>query len=289
MRKIKTKFLNSIRFLFKNSFSEKIIIFLIKSNSVVSALGTKLAPNNYQYKKNTQRKFTRYGLNFKVDISDYVGHYLYFGFKDVGYEKLFSYSKDLNTIFDVGANIGFTAIRMASTMGEKGTVHAFEPDAFNYDQLIKNLELNPKLLVKANKFGLAASNQTLKLEIVTKDNLGGNRISNSATSNYSEIHVMPMDQYCSENKIQKVDLIKIDVEGFELEVLKGAKNTIEKSRPILFVEIDENNLKYQSSTPTELIAFLESYYSKIINSQTGKSISSKDNFNKCHFDLIAYN
>jgi 2-polyprenyl-3-methyl-5-hydroxy-6-metoxy-1,4-benzoquinol methylase len=133
----KVKIFNVFRSVFKINFIGEALARSIRSDNFLSNFLSKLAPNNYQYPKNTYRKTKINGISLNLDISDYIGHYIYFGFKDAGFKELIKLSKNKQTIFDIGANIGFTALNMAnSTSGNK--VYAFEPDPFNYQRLEGN-------------------------------------------------------------------------------------------------------------------------------------------------------
>lgn len=284
-RKVRT--LNFFRSLFKNRPSERIIIAMIRSGSLVGKLGTKLAPNNYQYPKRTFRVLKRNGLSFRVDISEYVGHYLYFGFRDEGFNELMRLAAGKKTVFDVGANLGFTATNMAQTIAAGGTVYAFEPDPYNFERLSENLALNPQAAVAAQNVGLGNEAAQLKLAVVTPDNLGGNRIAHDAESDFTLVDITTMDTFCEVNGIDRIDLIKIDVEGFEMNVLKGGNSMITTHLPDLFIEIDDSNLKIQGHSAKEVIAFLEAHYSTIYDAESKRPVTSSDDFTHCHFDVVA--
>jgi len=286
---MKQQILNFFRRFLRKPFFERILIKNIQSNSILSNICIKLTPGNHLYPKKTFRNINKNGVFFNVDISDYIGHYLYFGFKDLGIQELFRISKDQNVIFDVGANIGFTCLTMSNPSSTKAKVYAFEPDEFNYNQLISNCKLNEGFNIIPENIGLGETERSAKLVINSPDNLGGNRISNDATEDFSTIKITTIDLYCTEKNINHLDLIKIDVEGYEFNVLKGAIKTIETFKPILFIEVDDENLKLQDSSAKILIEFLEVYYSKIYDASTKIQLNSSDNFNNCHIDIVATN
>ena len=119
-----------------------------------------------------------------------------------------------------------------------------------------------------------------------ENNKGGNRIS-SLTNHTPNIHVTTLDHYVKRKNINRIDLIKIDVEGYELNVLRGGIKSIEKFKPILFIELDDENLKQQNSSAKELIAFLKNYYNSITDAFSGEDIRVENNFSNCHTDIIA--
>lgn len=277
---LKTKILNFFRALFKNKVGENILRFFIKHG-----MFSKLAPNQYQYPANSFRKFTTNGIQMNVDISDYIGHYIYFGFKDLSVAGLLGLVRPNMTILDVGANIGFTALNMANKSQPNGVVYAFEPDPFNFSQLRSNTSQNKQNVLIQN-IGLGSKKDQLKLAVNTFNNRGGNRINNDATENYSLIDIIKIDDFVSSNKIEKVDLVKIDVEGFEMHVLNGAHEMLKKDKPVLFIELSDDNLKEQGSTAKQLIQHLTNIGYSCYNSVDNAKVTLSDDFTNCHYDII---
>jgi FkbM family methyltransferase len=287
---IKTKIFNVFRIFFKIPFLEKVLRKFTNNRSPNSFI-SKLVPNHYQYKPFSWRKFTKNGITFEVDLNDYVGHYLYFFF-DNSLHALLSMAKEGDYVFDIGANIGSTSLYLAQKIGDKGKVFSFEPDPYNYEQLKKNVNLNSFSNIEIFNIGLGNNSGTYKLFIDTPTNRGGNRILDEKMGSGKEFHyilVEKFDDWINNLKINRVDLIKIDVEGYEYNVLLGAENTLRKFKPKLFIELDDNNLKQQGHSASMLVLFLENMGYKIINSMNGKNISSADDFKDCHYDIICYN
>jgi FkbM family methyltransferase len=285
----KTKFLNVLRSTLMFPAAEKMLAKITAGKSVISPLSAKMIPNHYQYEKGTFRDVFRDGIKLNVDISDYVGHFIYFGFPDSGIRKLLSLASDANTIIDAGANIGFTGLLLKANSPKESKVFAFEPDAYNFSQLRKNIALNPEHPVHIINKGLGKTAGEFKLIIEDESNRGMNKISDNADGKFETINVITLDEFAENNDLKKIDLIKIDTEGFEFNIISGAKKTIEKHRPSLFVELDDNNLRKQGSSAKELIRLLEENYSKIINAENGKPLSSGNDFSNCHFDIIVTN
>ncbi|MFM7079569.1 MAG: FkbM family methyltransferase, partial [Bacteroidota bacterium] len=185
----------------------------------------------------------------------------------------------------IGANIGQTALEFAKLSGKGSIVLAFEPHPGNFAAAKTNMALNDFSNIKLLNIGLG-SNKT-KLPITTCDhNSGSNKIASESNSNTTVVDIEKLDDILEIKNLTKVDLIKIDVEGFEMEVLKGAELTIRKFNPILFIELDDNNLKNQKSSANELVIFLKNLNFLIMDSETEQVISETTNFENCHFDII---
>jgi FkbM family methyltransferase len=286
MKKFKSTLLNSIRVLFKNPFFENLLVFAMKKTSGNFFI-SKLIPNHYQYKKNTIRQASINGITLSLDISEYLSHFLYFGYKDISMKELVNLSKNKNYILDAGANIGYTGLLMAYANNFRSSVYLFEPDPVNYKKLLRNLKLNHTNNIFPMNLGFGRVDSREKLAISQNGNLGENFINTEATDNFNWIEMTSIDKFCSSNNLNKIDLIKIDVEGYERNVLVGAEKTIARDKPSIYIEIIDEKLKAQGSSAKEVVAFLENYYSIIYNANSKEKVSSKDNFEKKEIDIIA--
>lgn len=134
-------------------------------------------------------------------------------------------------IIDVGAFIGDTAIVLANIT--KCKVYAFEPAKDSYQLMQKTIELNKNgnLIIPVNK-GLGS---TCAISNVTFSG-AAMAIENEHNDHTQQIEITTLDKYVEENKIS-VGLIKVDIEGFEQEFLKGAEKVIKEQSPILSIAI----------------------------------------------------
>ena len=144
---------------------------------------------------------------------------------------------------DVGANAGFHTIAMAHYVGETGCVYAFEPNTLTFPRLVDNLNLNPilKKRVVVEKLGLSDCNEVLR--VYQSGKADGNAyvsaefnpdLWNAGTpEDFDLCIVTPLDEYLAG---RPVAFMKVDVEGMELEVLRGAKQTIVRDHPIIVYE-----------------------------------------------------
>jgi FkbM family methyltransferase len=138
------------------------------------------------------------------------------------------------TIFDVGANIGLWSLK-ALEINPSLNIHCFEPSQSIFNRLLS--QPFPKSVIQ-NNFGLSAvpGEQTLYM---FKDRIGLSSLyrrdgleekQTDAASEYSEeIHLDTLERYCAQNEVSSIDFLKLDVEGHELEVLKGSLEMLKSS------------------------------------------------------------
>jgi len=283
---LKTNILNFFRLFSKIKFIEQILCNYTQGKSLGSLI-TRIPANYYQYPSLSIRKVKRDGIWFELDISDYMEWLIYFGILVEPRKKLYDLIRNKSVIIDIGGNIGETTLNFAKFAGKKANVYSFEPDSKCYEKLMHNISLNNFENIKVFNFGLGDVDAKYYLASDSRNNKGGNKIHLNITEEHN-IVVKRLDDVVKEEQIFHVDFIKIDVEGFEYRVLKGAEEIIKNDRPILFIELDENNLKAQGTSGAALISFLETYYSSIENASTGEQINSGFNFNNCHFDIVAH-
>lgn len=139
-------------------------------------------------------------------------------------------------VLDVGANVGNHAIYFAARLA--ATVTVIEPNPVALAPLVANIVLNDlthRIRMEALGIGLGAAPESGLAMRAPPRNLGGTRMERK-TGGALEVH--PGDALFAEDHF---DLIKIDVEGMEIEVLSGLKQTIRRCRPLIFIEVDEMN------------------------------------------------
>lgn len=285
---MKRKFFDFFRLILKTPFLERYLVLLTKGKPFGSFI-TKFPPNHYQYKVGTIRFAERDGINYKLDISDVIDWFIYFGFWEESRYSLYDLMKEGQTIFDIGTNVGDVALHAAKLVGEMGEIHCFEPDPRNYIRLDINLRLNKFTNIVSNQVGLGHEAGSFKIEVVESGNLGMNRIVSNELDHkdYRLVEIITLDSYVLETNMENIDLVKIDVEGFEYNVLKGSVNVVEKYHPVFFIELDNNNLLGQEGSARQLILFLEKHGYDIIHAENHQPITSKTNFDNCHYDIIA--
>ena len=145
--------------------------------------------------------------------------------------------KDKKYFIDIGSNIGQYAI-YASSVSEDLKIHCFEPNQQVFKFLNQNVH-NNQLQNQINIHQMAISSKKGIAELSITNSL----MSSSLNPNWRQklrtesVNIICLDSFCSENNINDKTLIKIDVEGFEEEVLKGAKKFIIENKPDIIIEI----------------------------------------------------
>jgi FkbM family methyltransferase len=283
---VKTKVFNSMRSVFTIPLFENILLLGTKGKTNNSFF-FRITPNPYQYKTTAVRKVRRNDINYLLYPSDSMDWFVYFGFAENSKNKLLTLiHKDFNVI-DVGANIGETTLNFAKIVGNKGNVLSLEPDPGNFLKLSENIKQNNFTNIKPLKIG--AGNQHCFFDLFTEDinNKGKNRIRENTVSIKNVIEINTLETIAASENVTKVDFIKIDVEGYELKVLQGSENILNTQKPVLFIELDDKNLREQQDTAAALVKFLEDRNYSIKNAGNDAAITSRSDFKNCHYDIYA--
>ena len=166
------------------------------------------------------------------------------------------YAKPGMTILDIGAHHGYYALLAARLMEDKGKIYAFEPDPLNCNHFLHNIAANK--MKSIHVYPLALSDQTSETTFFAADGLGSLQFNpivrafNVETERIS-VHTRTLDQVVRDDNIRRIDLIKIDVEGSELLVLKGARDTLKRMNADILMDVDSRN-NYERM---ELFTFLQ--------------------------------
>jgi len=163
-------------------------------------------------------------------------------------------------VVDIGANIGYYTLLAAHLVGDEGKVFAFEPDPYNYDLLCKNIDVNGyRNVIPVQK---AVSSKSGETELfLDKSNLGGHSLSEANVDKGASItvEVTSLDDYFK-NKDCEIDVIKMDVQGSEMEVLEGMTNTINQSDNLkIITEFWPIGLRNTGSSPAGFLNKLVEY------------------------------
>jgi FkbM family methyltransferase len=163
-------------------------------------------------------------------------------------------------VVDIGANIGYFSMLAARAVGDEGRVYAFEPEPVNHDILVRNIKVNGyRNVVAVHK---ALSNKIGKLRLFCdRTNFGSSSFSRenilSETRGSIEVETTTLDDYLgNKTKDTSVDIIKMDVEGAEGLVLKGAYQVLKSNDVTIFMEFWTYGLRNLGTDPLKLLQWL---------------------------------
>lgn len=193
----------------------------------------------------------------------------------VKFKKSFEYSslqifasllKKGNTILDVGANSGLYSIFYSKLVGEQGFVYAFEPDTSTYALLLENLKLNECKNISTYNFALSNKESCVEMISYSPEDLNlklqgdsfkyMKEVSGKSEAAGNGMKAYKLDDLEEIRQIEKIDFIKIDVEGAELLVLQGALNIIQKHRPVIIFELSGEWTPRFNYKPYEVLVLL---------------------------------
>jgi FkbM family methyltransferase len=156
--------------------------------------------------------------------------------------------------FDVGANIGYYTLLLAQCTGPSGQVHAFEPTRWAYQRCLRNLELNAAggggpvalhhlgLLAEARD-GFEAIESRFSAKLLAKQTP-------------EQLRFTTLDRYCAERSIARIDFLKVDVDGYDYQVMLGARQILARSRATLLCELCDTTLRQQGDSLAQYVALL---------------------------------
>lgn len=192
------------------------------------------------------------GLNFALPKGDVslgpalVGKY----YEELELEVYEQLARGSSVIADVGGNIGLYSCIGAAAMPD-GRVVAFEPAPGNLEFLRRNVDANG-VGDRVEIVGAAVSDKSGEARLYLSDSMGNHSLAaeNAASARHVDVPVTTIDEHFGG---ARVDILKIDVEGFDVHVLRGARETLAKHRPTLFVELLSVRLEQSGVAPSDLI------------------------------------
>jgi FkbM family methyltransferase len=236
--------------------------------------------------KNNIRTITRNGINFEVDLSEGIDLHLFLfgGFQEHIYSNSLINLTDDAVIFDVGGNVGIMSLFFASKV-KKGNVFAFEPTDYALKKFHKNLELNPTLAERIEvhqHFIYSSIEDEPKLEAYSSWKLTGSEKRHSVhkgiAKSAEDVSAITLDYFIEKKGINRLDLIKIDTDGYELEVLKGGEKLLSTLRPKVIFEIGLYIMKEKRISYLDYQSLFSTVNYKIFNTK-GVEVSV-NNFEK---------
>jgi FkbM family methyltransferase len=222
----------------------------------------------------------RNNIHYRLDLNEGIDLAIYLGVYEKSTVRTYTtLIKSGDCVLDVGANIGAHTLQFAQLVGDSGKVIAFEPTDYAFAKLQMNIGLNPRLSPRiiAHQMMLIASGEKPEdshPEIYSSWPLTANKDVHPSHQgkkmSTSMAKAISLDEYVKSNNMEKVDVIKIDVDGFEYNVLHGSTSLIQRFKPIIIMELCPYLLKETEHTMKDILDIFESVHYRIKEMNTGK-------------------
>ena len=206
--------------------------------------GRKIIPRGWVWLLKLFARYTPSFQHYKVSLAN--GDYMYLDLReDMCFGQFFDgcisgeQGTDLlfhrllqkgDVVIDIGANIGYYTRIASKSVGSTGRVFAFEPSP----NALSVLKLNTKDLANVQVFPVALSDTEGEARFYVRKNGGTSSLAADSSAQEVKVKMTTLDNLALQ--VEKVDLIKIDVEGFEPDVLRGARTLIQDFRPLVYLE-----------------------------------------------------
>lgn len=182
-----------------------------------------------------------------------------------------------DVFLDIGANIGYYSLVASSLVGCRGEVIAFEPTTFYRNTLLKNIKQNSSTNITVKDFGLSEDNQNLKISL-GESSATLHPVDGNFGQRIETINLMRLDDIFDQLEIAKVDFIKIDVDGHEPSVLKGAEATLKKFSPKILLEVSHLNYLEHGTTAWDFFEYVLSLGYSIYDEHELRPLTTRHDF-----------
>ncbi|MGL5889965.1 MAG: FkbM family methyltransferase [Bacteroidia bacterium] len=200
------------------------------------------------------------GIRISLETGNELSAAIYCGsFEWAEREWLNNALKPGNVFFDIGANIGLMSLLAAQKTGATGAVVAFEPVSGTFGKLQKNSALNPQLKnIQTVRAAVSDANGKQEIFITGPGRDAWNSLVPAEGMQSEIIETFRLDDLMNDEKLElpRPDLIKIDVEGWEIHVLRGAEETLKTNKPVLLIEFTASNLEAAGASCAQLASEL---------------------------------
>ena len=223
----------------------------------------------------------RGGAKWDLDLNEGIDFSIYLlgAFEKSTVQTLRKLVRPGNVVFDIGANIGAHTLGLAQCVGSSGRVFAFEPTDFAFTKLKRNLALNPELLARTDaRQALLAANPAAMLQtkiyaswpLKADAEVHPKHRGRLVTASHATVDTL--DCLVERDGVKRLDLIKMDVDGAELPILKGGLKTLGKFRPILVMEMSPYVHAEQNQSFDALVGLLRDFGYSLQDASTWKPL-----------------
>jgi FkbM family methyltransferase len=191
------------------------------------------------------------GVKFDLDLREMIDASLYYsgGFEPDAEKVIAAVVSPGMVALDIGANIGCHTFRMAKLVGPQGVVVAIEPTAYAFEKLRRNLSLNDLPNIRLVRAGLSDRDEG-EVDATFRSSF---RLDGKDEVRAERIRLLTLDALVRENGLNRLDFIKLDVDGYEAKVLAGARESLERFRPHVLFEFGPDWLRDNGGDPEAVL------------------------------------
>ena len=267
---------------------------MIPWNIVSSATKVKMAQSLFRLvalvrtmisKRGTVILVSRRGICFELDLAEGIDFSIFLlgAFEPDTVEALTRLTPVGATVLDIGANIGFHTLHLARAVGPTGRVIAFEPTEYAYRKLVRNLELNPELARRVTAVhAYLDDGKQLEAPATFYSSWRLDSAPNQHPKHFGTLESaanaarLVLDSYLAQKGITRVDLVKMDVDGFECRILAGASTLLEVFGPTFVCELCPYALVEHGGSAAEMLAAFRSRGYRFYNEKTFRPLTVDD-------------
>jgi FkbM family methyltransferase len=198
-----------------------------------------------------------HGVRWDLDLTEMVDFNIFYlkSYERFTSRRIMQFARPGGTFIDVGANIGYFTMRAARQLGVNGHVHAFEPMRRAYDRLVRHVTLNHLDNVTTHR--LIVTDRSRGPQTVTFRNSWKMFGAAPEPQAPEQIETVSLDDYAPRLGLSRLDVMKIDVDGYEYKVLQGARETLRRFGPALVLEIGGYTMNAVGDSVADLVGLLE--------------------------------
>jgi FkbM family methyltransferase len=205
------------------------------------------------------------GIKLRLPLNDEIAQCVFVDgvFEPSQFVFLDDYLKPGMVFIDAGANNGLYALFAARKVGRRGRVLAFEPSQRELAKLRKNVRLNRFRNVQSFGIALGERRSTGTLHVAGLPYSGHNSLGpfgyeSTPVDHEERVEIQALDDVAAVRKLERIDVMKLDVEGGELSLLQGSRQILERLRPQILIELSDRTLSKQGASVAETVELLTS-------------------------------
>lgn len=202
-------------------------------------------------------------VHMELHLSDHVQRNIFFDNyyekNESGYWKRAATGK--RTVLDIGGNVGYYSLLASPLIDPGGVIYMFEPLRLNLERAARNIGLSNATNIRPVKHAVSDSPGTVTIRIESEDNRGGSgmRANIGEQDTVETVEAVTIDDFLQRSGAGPVDLIKVDVEGAEPLVLRGAARTLTEQSPEIMMEVCDETLVHMNFTLKDVYETLRGY------------------------------